>query len=63
MTTPATPSCQSRRRNRTGAASRYPTANAGSTIHAWSIFAWNPSPTHTPARTSERSRASVTARW
>ena len=38
-------------------------ASAGSTIHACSILAWNPRPTHTPAQASDRSRASMTARW
>jgi hypothetical protein len=32
------------------------------TIHAWSILAWNPSPTQTPASSRDRSRLSSTAR-
>ena len=37
--------------------------SAGRIIQACSIFAWKPSPTQAPAQMSDRSRASVTARW
>ena len=38
-------------------------ASAGSTIQACSILAWNPTPTQNPDHSSERRRASITARW
>ncbi|PSK63995.1 hypothetical protein B0E53_04049 [Micromonospora sp. MH33] len=61
VTAPASATCPSRRRQEAGANASQVSANAGSTSQDWSIFAWKPRPTQTPASTSRPVRAPASA--
>src|SRR5580693_8146775 len=59
---PAASSCQARRQNGTGAATRYASPNAGTLSTASPLLVRNPNPNATPAPTSHRVRPCSRAR-